>query len=284
MKSFLRFFAIFLFCVSFCGFETCSETVFAEIPAVPTHLSAPCVAHRGFSSQYPENTLTSMKEGIEVGASGNEMDIRLSTDGVLFLNHDGNLKRYTGEDLNPTTLTMAELRKRDVGSFKASQFKGEPIATFDEVIAAHVGTETKPVVELKQDGIEQQTLDILNKYNLKKNTIIIAFSAKACKKMRELDSEIFIAWLCTKEKEEAWDAYCDRIIAVCSDCRINAVDLEASPVTKELVDRLHAAGLAVFCWTVDDPAKMRQCLEAGVDSVTTNKPDVLLQVMQEMKK
>lgn len=264
---------------SFCTFET----VFAEIPSEPSPLKAPCVAHRGFSSQYPENTLTSMKAGMEVKTDGNEMDVRRSADGVLFLNHDGNLKRYTGEDLNPASLTMEELRKRDVGSYKDPKFKGEPVATFDEVIAAHVGAHTKPVVELKQDGIEQETLDVLNKYNLKKNTIIIAFSAKACKKMRELDPDIFIAWLCSKGKEEAWEAYCDRIIRTCSDCRINAVDLEYSPVTKELVERLHAAGLAVFCWTVDDPVKMRSCLEAGVDSVTTNRPDVLLEVMEEMK-
>lgn len=263
---------------------TLSSTLLGAIPEKPAPIQAVCVAHRGFSTAAPENTVSSMKAAIDVGADGNEMDVRRSADGILFLNHDGNLKRYTGEDLNPSTLTMAELRKRDVGSFKGEQFKGEPVATFDEVIAMHVGTKTCPVVELKQDGIEAQTLEILKKHDMVKKSIIIAFSAKACAKMRELDADIFIAWLCSKGKEEAQDAYGDRIIKTCESCGINAVDMEYHAVTPELVNRLHAAGLTVFCWTVDQPEPMAECLKAGVDSVTTNNPDKLLEVLKEMKK
>ncbi len=253
----------------------------ADGPKMP---SALCVAHRGFSSQFPENTVASMKGGIEAGTNGNELDVRKSADGVIYLMHDGSLKRYTGEEINPSTLTMAELRKRDVGAFKGEKFRGEPVATMDEVVALHVGTGTAPVVELKDGGIEADVLAILKKYDMVDKSLIIAFSASACKKMRELDENIFIAWLCTRGKEETNEAYGARIIKTCADCKINAVDMEHSAVTPELVKMLKDAGLTVMCWTVNNEDRMRACLEAGVDSVTTDCPDKLLKVIAEMKK
>ncbi len=258
-------------------------SLFAEIPAEPSAVSAFCVAHRGFSAVYPENTAVAMKGGIDVGANGNEMDIRISKDGVLYLNHDGNLKRYTGEDIAPSSLTMEELRKRDVGSHRGAQFKGELIPDFDSIIKMHVGTKTVPVVEIKEENIEAQTLEILKKYDMADKCVIIAFSANVCKKMRALDKDIFIAWLCGKGKEESNADYCKRVIAVCSDCGINAVDMEHSGVNSEVVKTLHDAGLTVFCWTVDNAKRMRECIEAGVDSITTNCPDILLNVMAEKK-
>lgn len=255
----------------------------AEIPAEPSAVSAFCVAHRGFSAIYPENTASAMKGGIDVGSNGNEMDIRISKDGVLYLNHNGNLKEYTGEDIATSSLTMEELRKRDVGSFRGAQFKGEPIADFDSIIKMHVGTKTVPVVEIKEENIEAQTLEILKKYDMVDKCVIIAFSANVCKKMRALDKDIFIAWLCVKGKEESDADYCKRIISVCSDCRINAVDMEHRGVNSEVVKTLHDAGLTVFCWTVDDAKRMSECIEAGVDSVTTNRPNILLEVMAEKK-
>jgi len=255
----------------------------AEIPAEPAAVKAFCVAHRGFSSAYPENTAASMKGGIDVGANGNEMDIYRSRAGVVFLMHDGTLKRYTGENIRWTDLTMEELAKRDVGSFKGEQFKGEPVPTFDAAVKMHVGTKTVPVVEIKQEGIEADTLKVLEKYDMIDKCVVIAFSANVCKEMRKQNKDIFIAWLSTQKKGESWEAYCDRIIAVCSDCRVNAVDMHHGAVTPEVVKKLHDAGLTVFCWTVNDANRMRECIAAGVDSITTDYPNVLLEILAEKK-
>lgn len=255
----------------------------AAIPEGPEPIKAQCVAHRGFSSQFPENTAASMKGGIDVGANGNEMDIRRSADGVVYLVHDGTLKRYTGEDIRPSTLTMEELSKRDVGSFKGPQFKGEPIPTFDSIIKMHVGTKTAPVVEIKEENIEADTLKVLEKYDMIDKSVVIAFSANVCKKMRALNSDIFIAWLCTQGRNESSADYCARIIRTCEDCGINAVDMHHAGVTPEVVKTLHEAGLTVFCWTINDAKRMNECLDAGVDSITTDCPNVLLEVIKARK-
>ena len=52
-----------------------------------------------------------------------------------------------------------------------------------------------------------------------------------------------------------------------------AVNPEAPLVTRELVDEIHAAGLAVYPFTVDAPERMRELLDWGVDGLFTNRPD-----------
>ena len=50
-------------------------------------------------------------------------------------------------------------------------------------------------------------------------------------------------------------------------------------VTPELVADLHARGMAVNVWTVDDPDRMLALAEMGVDGICTNVPDVLVRVL-----
>jgi glycerophosphoryl diester phosphodiesterase len=45
-------------------------------------------------------------------------------------------------------------------------------------------------------------------------------------------------------------------------------------VTRELIDAFHDAGLRVNTWTCDDPARMRELVEWGIDGICTNVPDV----------
>ncbi|HQQ89618.1 MAG TPA: glycerophosphodiester phosphodiesterase family protein, partial [Oscillospiraceae bacterium] len=39
-------------------------------------------AHRGFSGEYPENTMPAFQKAIECGAEGIELDVHLTSDGV----------------------------------------------------------------------------------------------------------------------------------------------------------------------------------------------------------
>ena len=45
-------------------------------------------AHRGASSDYPENTLLAFEEGIKCGASGIELDVHKTKDNKIVVIHD----------------------------------------------------------------------------------------------------------------------------------------------------------------------------------------------------
>ena len=82
------------------------------------------IAHRGASGTTPENTLTAIQRGVEIGADFVEVDVQRSADGELILFHDPTLERTTDvEEVFPQRLpyrtgdfTLTELRQFDAGS------------------------------------------------------------------------------------------------------------------------------------------------------------------------
>ena len=157
--------------------------IFAQEAKFPPIPSAPCVAHRGFSAIAPENTISSVKKAIEVGAQGCEFDVYSTIDGILFLTHDGTLKRTAGVDIACKDVDFPTLAKLDLGAFKGEEFKGEHAATYDEALKTLKGTKTRPVIEVKADGFEEKIVAYVQKYDLVDTAIVIDFSAARLKKM-----------------------------------------------------------------------------------------------------
>lgn len=56
------------------------------------------IAHRGFSAKHPENTPAAFEAAIAAGADFIETDVRLSSEGTPFCNHDPHLARTRGID------------------------------------------------------------------------------------------------------------------------------------------------------------------------------------------
>ena len=51
------------------------------------------LAHRGYSDQYPENTMKAFLEAIKKGFNGIETDVHKTKDGQLVLCHDEKINR-----------------------------------------------------------------------------------------------------------------------------------------------------------------------------------------------
>ncbi len=251
----------------------------AKFPPVP---SAPTVAHRGFSAIAPENTISSAKKAIEVGAQGSEFDVYSTTDGVLFLTHDGNLKRTTGYDYACKAIDSEKLFTLDFGSWKGEEFKGEKVATYDAALKLLKGTKTRPVVEIKENGFEDKIVEGIRKYDMVDTAIVIDFNANRVKKVRELEPNLCCAWLCSfKVAEETPESMAKKIIDTCKSCNTNVVDVEYHAVSPEFLKILDEAGIFVMCWTVDNPQDIENLVKMGVKSITTNRPDLVLEAQKK---
>ena len=252
----------------------------SDVPAV--------VGHRGNSSVAPENTLSAFRSCVESGAQGAECDVYRTKDGYLVLQHDSTLSRNVRDaDGNPVTgriadYTLDELLTMDFGVWKGEEFRGEKVATLDQYLDLLNGTSCAPVIELKQTGLEADTIAAVRERGMEDETTIIAFSEAAIKECRRLAPEIKAAWLCRKNSDETVDQYADRIIATLQELDTTYVDLESSPVTPELVQKLHDNGITVMTWTVDNPDRVTELYNMGIDSVTTNVPATGIELLDYM--
>ena len=137
-------------------------------------------------------------------------------------------------------------------------------------------------MEIKSDGIEEKTVEAIRRSGLLEISAVIAFSQKIAKKVRELEPKLTVAWLYGDKFEGTPTELADKMIAVLDDCNTNLIDINHGLVSEEFVQIMHKRGYYVWCWTVDDPTRMETLLRWGVDSITTNRPDLLVEVIQKL--
>ena len=113
-------------------------------------------AHRGVSSEYPENTMIAYQAAIDQGYGIIELDPKYTADGKIVMLHDKSIKRTArdknGEshDIQISELTLDEAREYEYGSWKGEQFKGEQIPTLSDVLDF---SQKNPTVPLKLDNV-----------------------------------------------------------------------------------------------------------------------------------
>ena len=65
--------------------------------------------------------------------------------------------------------------------------------------------------------------------------------------------------------------------------RASAIGLPLPRADPAILRLVHEASLSVFVWTVNDPADMRYLARIGADAIITDRPDLLLQTLEQLK-
>lgn len=223
------------------------------------------VAHRGAfkNNAGSENSLTSLKDAIRIGCEGSEFDVWLSSDGIPVLSHDPHIGGKTVEETPLAELQTIELKN------------GDRVPTFEEYIKEGMTqNRTRLVLELKPSkkgrGMEltQACYNLVRKYQCQAWMLYISFDYNICKKLVELDPFAKVAYL-NGEKSPA-ELKADKIWGL--DYAMKVIDKDIS-----ILQTARKAGVTTNIWTVNEPAKMDEYLKAGVDYITTNEPEILLE-------
>jgi len=135
------------------------------------------IAHRGASAYAKENTLESFRKAIDIGADMIEFDVRRTKDHVLIALHDELL-----EGMPIRELTFEEI-------LKIAKNKGYRPATFEEVLQ-YTSAKVMLDVELKEEGYEQEVIELLTGYFKKDQFVMTSFYDSCIKKIKENNPNI----------------------------------------------------------------------------------------------
>lgn len=244
--------------------------------------SVEIIAHRGASHLAPENTMASVMLGWEKGADV-EVDIYLSADNRIVVIHDSTTKRTGGTELKVKEATSRELRKLDVGRFKAEEFTGEQIPFLAEVIET-IPPGRKLYVEIKSGKeILPFLQELLVDSGKMSQIVIIGFDLDTVTMSRKL-IDVPTYWLkgTAKDKEtKEWIPHDLQMIRVAEDNGLDGVDVHYAGVTNEFADAARSAGQKLYVWTVDDPAEAARLVKLGVAGITTNRPGWLREQLKK---
>jgi glycerophosphoryl diester phosphodiesterase len=223
------------------------------------------IAHRGASAYRPENTLPAYALAVEQRADMIEIDLHLTRDGVVVVTHDERLEGLGGAGAIADA-SLAEVRALDAGAGQRVPTLDEVLDTFGTVVAFDL--EIKRGVAGAYPGLEKLALEAVRARGLLRRTLFSSFLDPVLERLRALEPAARLAFLVSPRDPER---PLERALAVGAE----ALNPWIGMLTPELVAEAHAAGLAVYPFTVDREREMRRALALGVDGMFTNQPDRL---------
>jgi glycerophosphoryl diester phosphodiesterase len=259
-------------------------SVFAEPASDPPGPKTALIGHRGSSDKAPENTLAAFRLAYNEGAEGCELDFRSTKDHKLIVSHDDNTKRCTGVDLPFSQTTFDELRKIDFGQYGIWKNKGfsEIMPTLEEALAT-VPPGRRMILHCycHPHDFEKIKEPILRSKLKPEQVILLSHDLNTCVLFKKLMPNYKAWWLQgTKKNKEGELNTIDDLIAQAKAAGIDGLDLDAAllndkrffQIDKAFVAKVRQAGLELHTYIVDDVETARHLVEAGVDSITTNRP------------
>lgn len=223
------------------------------------------VAHRGLSGIERENSCAAFIAAGNRDYFGIETDIHRTADGKFIVIHDDRTGRVSPTDIAVEENTFDVLREVQLFDKDDIAKPHLRLPSLEEYVKLCARYEKVCVLELKSAFTREEIAEIfkicLDNTTLEK-MIFISFKFENLVLLRELSKEANLQFLYSHEAT-------DEIIKTVKPYGID-LDLKHNLLTKEIVDRIHAEGIILNCWTVDNPERAEQLTEWGVDYITTN--------------
>jgi glycerophosphoryl diester phosphodiesterase len=215
------------------------------------------IAHRGASVDERENTLRAFERALALGVDFVELDVQASSDGVLVVFHDTTLDRLTPLQGLLRKRTAAELAEHD-------------IPTLDAVIELARGR-AGVMAELKSPHLYRRH-DLVGRVTMMLDPatdVVLSFQRWALQEARRTSSKLRIL------------QHVGYGVSITSASRYaNAVGFADGRVTRRGLAKAHSLDLATTVYTVNDPTRMQELVELGVDGIFSDRPNLLRAVLR----
>ena len=225
------------------------------------------IAHRGYwtAPGSAQNSLSSFAKADSIGVYGSEIDVWLTADDRLIVNHD---RVYKGTDIDMEKATAREIMQIVLPNGK------ENIPSLDQYLDLVASKpDTRLILEMKslsdlnrEDLAAEKIVRALRRHGVLDRTDIIAFSINACLAFKKLIPDTKIYYLNGDLPPKS-----------IKKLGLAGIDYSMGALRRhpEWVKQAHDLGLEVNVWTVDSEEDMRYFIDLGVDYITTDYPERL---------
>ena len=211
-----------------------------------------------------------------------ETDVQATSDGVLAVFHDS--------DLAPVSDGEGQISEKTWAEVSQARVEGEPIPRLEELLDAFgdvrisIDPKTDASVEpliatLRRTGVlDRVCVGSFSDARLARmddafgNAVCLSFSPREIARLRMLSASGVRKARTLRGRDRPFRG------------RIASIPLRQGVIplaTRRLVEFAHRSGIAVYAWTIDDPAEMERLLDLGIDGIMTDEPKVLAEIMAE---
>ncbi len=229
-------------------------------------------AHRGGAGLAPENTLAAIRQAIADGTDWVEIDVQESSDGVVMVIHDSDLKKVAGNPVKIWQATAEELQAIDIGGHFDARFLDERMPTLQEVLEFCKG-KVRVNIELKYYGhnqyLEQKVAELVEQCQMQDSIVIMSLDSGGVARMKQLRPDWQVGLLTAVAAGDLSQAQADFLA------------ISKSIAERPLIRAAKTRGKSVSVWTVNDPYEMSAMISRGVDNLITDYPARAREVLAE---
>lgn len=224
------------------------------------------IAHRGGGDLFRENTISAFRSVEKLGVDAVECDVQVTKDGNLAVIHDPDLRRTAGIDLKVSDLDTEELKRVRLEG-------GEFIPTLEEVLdAIHITV----VIEMKSMETVISIANLFQKRpDLLKRSVLISFFHDALLEIKQRFPTVICGALIAGFPVDP--------VSMVKQCGCDTIAINYEGLTTSYVNRCHNGDLRVSVWAPSDQAGILSSLDAGVDAIGSDRPDLVISMINSGK-
>ncbi len=234
------------------------------------------IGHRGYPAKFPENTLAAFEGAIQAGCDMIELDVTLTQDRKVVVIHDDSLERTTTGKGLVRNHRLAEIKQLEAGSWFDSRFAGERVPELAEVLEL-TASRCMLNIEIKgsafeadypSDAIEHQVAALSRKHGAMDRVIVSSFDSRILERMAAMETPPALAFISDHPVDHG-------LLDLLRAIKAFSWHPWFKVLTKDHVERVHAAGLKVFAWTINTREEAEQALALGADGLICNELRVM---------
>ncbi len=239
------------------------------------------IAHRGYSSKYPENTLLAFQKALEANCDGMELDLQLTKDGEVVIFHDEELGRTIQGFGHISDYTLQELQEKNASILFSTLYGAQIIPTLDDYFTLIENTEIFSVLELKKytdssPGLEEKVISTIEKHGVASRVILSSFSRASIRICQAMAPHIKTALIS--------DSWFFKSYQRAKREDVDYLNLRYEYLQFSWVYVLIRREIPIMVWTVNHPKKLRRLAKSKVYAIMTNDPKTLHEILEENKK
>ncbi|MEU6723775.1 glycerophosphodiester phosphodiesterase family protein [Nonomuraea wenchangensis] len=236
-------------------------------------------AHRGGAAEGAENSVAAFERAVELGYTYLETDAHATADGVLLAFHDHTLDRVTDQRGRISELPYRAVRRARIAGVHEIPLLEDLLGTWPEARFNIDVKEAAAIAPLAEAVRRTNAYDRVCLTSFSDERLVLAKAALG----RDVCSALGPRGVAALRAAAATSGYgrlltrLSRAGVPCAQVPIGFRGLRVT--TGRLIRTAHAIGMQVHVWTVNDPARMEQLLDLGVDGIMTDNVTGLREVL-----
>ncbi|MBB6348289.1 glycerophosphodiester phosphodiesterase family protein [Nonomuraea muscovyensis] len=236
-------------------------------------------AHRGGAAEGAENSAEAFERAVRLGYTYLETDAHATADGVLLAFHDHTLDRVTDRRGRISELPYRAVRQARIGGV-------HEIPLLEDLLGSW--PETRFNIDVKQAAAIAPLAEAIRRTGSHDRICLTSFSDERLALARAaMGKEVCsalgprgVAALRAAATTSGYGRLLTRLSRAGVPCAQVPVGFRGLRVTTgRLVRTAHAIGMQVHVWTINDPDRMEQLLDLGVDGIMTDNVTGLREVL-----